>query len=306
MSKVNLIIRVKIGEVTTVGSFVLDSITEDLQAFTDFSPKYSVAYLTQLGQDGKAIDLLVNPKKLNGELKIITKRIYTNQDTVTTLINFLEGYVKMTKGLTVALKDFGFQAVRKANSSGDIEGVVSSLSILTKNSEANKGVLLPMGFKPAQQTALETIMNDLNTDNIAQNSKLNKRATLVEDNHTVINTYWSNIMNICDIGKRIQKPVSEARYKEYVVENVVSRIRNNAKKTKMSGLTEPRARIELRPLLGGRKRVIYAKADGSYEQTGIAPDEYLATMTAKGKPSVSKNVIIESNVDVVEDFGMMR
>ncbi len=306
MPVVKLNIRVKLGEVTSFGSFVLASAVTDLSAFTDYSPKFTPAYMTQMETDKKAIELLVNPIQLTSELKVITGRIYTNQDLLTTEVSLLEGYVKMGADMTVGAKDFGIQAVRKANNSGDIEGVVSALAILNKNASDNMAILTPLGFKPAKLTGLKAIMNTLNTDNTAQNSKINLRSKLVEDNHTIINTFWSNMTNICDIGKRIQKPVSEAKYKEYVVTNVVARMRNDAKKTKMSGLTEPYARIELKPLVGGRKRVIYAKKDGSYEQTGITPNEYMATMYAKGKPAISKNVIIESGVPVVEDFGMMR
>lgn len=306
MSKVNLIIRVKIGEVTSFGSFVIASITTDMTAFTDYSPIYTPAYVTQLELDKKAIELLVNPIQITGELKVITGRIYTNQDLLTTELRLSEGYVKMGKNMTVGAKDFGYQAVRKANNAGDIEGVVSGLGILTKNLTDNKSILTPLGFKPAKLAGLISIMNTMNDDNTAQNTKINLRGKLVEDNHTTINTFWSNMVNICDIGKRIQKPISEAKYKEYVVTNVVARMRNDAKKTKMGGITEPYARIELRPLLGGRKRVINAKKDGSYEQTGIVPSEYMATMTAKGKPSISKNIVIESGVYLVENFGMIR
>jgi len=306
MTVVKLKIRVKLGEVTSFGSFVIASATTDLSTFIDYSPKYSAPYLTQLETDKKAIELLVNPIQLTSELKIITGRIYTNQDLLTTEVSLLEGYVKMGVGMTVGAKDFGIQAVRKANNSGDIEGVVSALAILTKNATDNMTILTPLGFKPAKLTGLNAIMNTLNTDNTSQNTKINQRSVLVEDNHTIINTFWDNMINICDIGKRIQKPVSEAKYKEYVVTTVVARMRNDAKKTKMSGLTEPYARIELKPLVGGRKRVIKAKKDGSYEQTGIAPNEYMATMYAKGKPTISKNVVIESGLPVVENFGMIR
>ncbi len=118
MTVVRLVIRVKIGEVPSFGSFILASISEDLAAFTEYSPKYTAAYLTQLGVDKREIEMLVNPVQLVGQLKVITQRIYTNQDLLTIEINYLEGYVKMGVGMTVGFKDFGFQAVRKSNNSG--------------------------------------------------------------------------------------------------------------------------------------------------------------------------------------------
>ena len=115
---VKLISRVPVAEVTTFGSFVIVSYETDEAAFTDFSSIYDAAFLTDIKLKKKAIEALVFPKLLIGELKVITLRIYTNQEEVTNEINYLEGYVKLTKGLSVGLKDFGFQDVRNANHKG--------------------------------------------------------------------------------------------------------------------------------------------------------------------------------------------
>ena len=74
MQVVKLFIRIKIGEVISFGDFILASFSEDLTAFTDYSPKYTSAYYTQLLLDRKEIELLVFLVQLNGELKVITAR----------------------------------------------------------------------------------------------------------------------------------------------------------------------------------------------------------------------------------------
>jgi len=187
MKKIKLISRVPVSEVPTFGSFVLVSFETDEAAFTDFSSIYDAAFLADIKLRKKAIEALVFPKQLNGELKVITLRIYTNQELVTNEINYLEGYVKLTPGLTVGLKDFGFQEVRQANNSGNIEGVVSGLKLVTTNSADNILLLTPKGFTPAKQANLVALMNTLDTDNVSQNTKLNERKTLVENNHIAIN-----------------------------------------------------------------------------------------------------------------------
>ena len=299
---VKLISRVPVSDVPTFGSFVIVSYETDEAAFTDFSSIYDAAFLTDIKLKKKAIEALVFPKQLNGELKVVTLRIYSNQELVTNEMNYLEGYVKLTKGLSVGVKDFGFQEVRKANNSGNIEGVVSGLKLVTTNSGANILLLTPKGFTPAKQTKLVALMNTLDTDNVAQNAKLNERKTLVENNHIAINEFWNEITSICDIGKRIQKPLSKAKTDEYTINKVIARLRNDAKKTKASGVVAPKAKIVFKPLLGGRTRVAYSKPDGSYAIAGIAPNEYLATLIVKGKPNVLKTVVIEIGGHVVENF----
>ena len=61
-----------------------------------------------------AIEALINPKQLTGELKVITRRLYNNLDVVLRdRLTILEGYLNQASGLTMAVKDFGVSAVRK-------------------------------------------------------------------------------------------------------------------------------------------------------------------------------------------------
>lgn len=297
-----LITRVPVADVPTFGSFVIVSFENDQLVFTTYSSIYDAAFLTKIKQDKKDIEALVFPAQLNGELKVVTLRIYSNQDIVTNEINYLEGYVKLTDGLSVGIKDFGFQEVRKANNKGDIEGVVAGLRRVTTNSGANILLLTPTGFTPAKQASLLALMNTLDADNVAQNAKLNERKSLVENNHVAINKFWSEITSICDIGKRIHKPISKAKTDEYTIRKVIARLRNDAKKSKVSGMVAPKSKIVFKPLIGGRKRVVYSKPDGSYAIPGIAPNEYLATLIVKDKPNVVKNVVVEVGGHVVENF----
>jgi len=247
---------------------------------------------------------LINQRQSKGELKVITKRIYANQELVTTQINFLEGYVIRAKGLTLATGDFGFMAVRAANRKGDIEALVSNLSILTNNTgkAINMAALTIEGWTAAKQTALVGLNSQLGNDNKAQNDKINEGITLVSDNHAAINGFWLKVTDLCDAGKRIFKPISADKLQQYVVTTLIGRVRNEVKKNSVTGMVEPKARIEFKPLTGGRNRVVYANAKGAYSLVGGAPGEYHAIKSVKGKPAVSKNVVIETNENVVENF----
>ena len=294
--------RVRVYEISAFGKFIIASYENDQKAFTDYSEDYSAAHLLGLKADQLAIEALINPVQIMGELKVITNRLYSNQIEVTTQINFLEGYVKRAKGLTIALKDFGFQAVRAANQSGNMQKLVDKLGILTVNAKNNLAALTLKGYTAAKQATLIALMNQMDTDNGDQNKKINERMQLVESNHGIMNAFWDNMVDVCDAGKRIFTPVSTEKKQEYVMRTVIARLRGDAKKTSVTGTVEPKARIEFISTTGGRKRVVYADPKGAYALTGAVPGDYLAIKIVKGKPNVSKNVAIETNVPKVENF----
>ena len=82
-------------------------------------------------------------------------------------------------------------------------------------------------------------------------------------------------------------------------------IERNLLLRQVGGAIEPKARIEFKQLNGGCKRVAYANAVGIYDLKGISPGEYLATMSVKGKPSMTANVVIITGESVVGNFGMI-
>ncbi len=298
----------RIDELTALGAFVLASYIVDLNEFTGFSPDYTQLHATNVDIELKAVDELINPKVLVAELKVITKRIYANQDTVANKLTLLEGYIKRAIGLTIAPADFGISAARTSNRSGDIEGLVTNMGTITKNvtNPINKAALLAKGYTALMQTNFEALTKSFKDDNTAQNSKMDARSVQVKNNHVAINALWVKLNDICDAGKRIFSTGAAEKKKQYTVTSLLSRMRNDAKKTAIGGAVEPKARIEFKPLHGGRKRVAYANAAGIYDLKGISPGEYLATMSVKGKPSMTANVVIITGEIVVENFGMIR
>jgi len=294
--------RVRGYELSAFGKFIIASYENDQKLFKDYSEGYSTAHLLGLKTDQLAIEALVNPVQIMAELKVISNRLYSNQSEVTKQINFLEGYVKRASGLTIAMKDFGFHAVRAANQSGNMQKLVDKLGIVTVNAQNNLAALILKGYSAAKQATLIALMNQMDTDNGDQNKKINERMLLVESNHGIMNTFWDNMVDVCDAGKRIFKPVSEEKKQEYVITSVISRLRGDVKKTSVTGEVEPKARIEFISTSGGRKRVVYANPKGAYSLIGAVPGDYLALKIVKGKPNMSKNVTIETNVPKVENF----
>jgi len=302
IKKDSLRLRVRGYELPTFAKFVIDAYENDQKEFTDYSEDYSVAHLLGLRTNQTAIEALVNPGQIMAELKVITNRLYSNQLVVATHMNLLEGYVKRAEGLTINLKDFGIKEVRAANRSGNMQKLTDKLGIVIGNAKTNIAALTLKGYTAAKQTALIALMNQISTDNGGQNKKMNERMLLVENNHDTMNAFWDSVVDVCDAGKRIFKPLSVEKNQQYIIDRVISRLRNDAKKTLVSGKVEPKARIEFISTSGGRKRVVYANPKGAYALTGAVPGDYLAIKIVKGKPNVSKNVAIETNLPKVENF----
>ena len=291
-------------ELTTLGAFVLVAYKIDLSKFTDFSPDYTVLHGTEIETEMKAIDLLVNPKVTTAELKVITKRIYINQDIVVTTLSLLEGYINRAVGLTIDPKDFGISDARKSNRSGDIEALVTNMETISKNvnDPINKVALAAKGYTDVKQTAFEALTKSLKDDNTSQNSKINAHSLLVKNNHVAFNNLWVKLNDICDAGKRIFLKGAAEKKNQYTVSVLKGRMRNDALKTEISGNVAPKGRIELKPLTGGRKRVINADPKGVYSQKGIKPGDYLAKLIVNGVVMSSKDVKIVTGVNLVENF----
>jgi len=306
MAVLKLRFRARLDELSPLALFMTNSFVKNQSDFEEFSPKYDETYAATVEAKRKEVDKIINPIQLTSELKVITKSIYSDQATVSKTIGFLEGYAKRAVGLSIDPKDFGFSAVRGSNNSGDIEGLVKNMRIVGQNAKKNILALTTAGYSAAKQTAYDALTNALEANNAAQNSKEEDRRNLVSDNHLLLNELWDMVSDIADAGKRIYNTTTDVNRQSYIVSTVLGKMRNDALKTSISGTVPPKGKIVLNPLLGGRKRVINANPKGLYDKKGIKPGEYFATLTVNGVVINSKDVKIETGVNVVEDFGMVR
>jgi hypothetical protein len=306
-----LLITCRIEEVPTIGGFLLDSMNTDLTDFTNFSPLFNAAYVTNGQAQLLAITNIIIPKTLTAELKVITKRIYDNMALLPQKIDFLEGYIKRTAGLTVAAKDFGISALRKATHKGDVEAIVQALNYTLglAHNTTNKPLLQATGYVVAQQTALTGIKTDLGTDNTAQNAKVNERNNLVTTNTGVINDFWSICTDVSDAGKRINK--TSNKKDDYTISALKRRIRNEQLRNKMigkvtsGGVAVNGAKISMKPLLGGRVRSTKCKASGLYELKSLAATDWIVTVSAPGKVTQNVTVTIVTGQALTMDFNLV-
>ncbi len=313
MAAVVLRISCRAEELPVLGGFILTSMQGSLTDFTGYSPDYNAAFMTTANADLAVIEALINPKQLTKELKVITKRIYTNQTNLRSKIDFLEGYINRATGLTLDKKDFGISEVRAKNNNGDIEGLIGALSFLITNVNiaTNLTALAAKGFTPAQNTALTTLKDALKADNIAQNTKINDRNNKVIANYAKLNAFWDKIVDITDAGKRIYKATAPNRLDDFTMTKLKARIRQERNNTRFEGVVTSGssplkgARIELKPLAGGRRRVTTSKATGSFEITSMEAGDYTVTVSATGKTSATDEITIVTGTPLSMNFNLV-
>jgi hypothetical protein len=306
-----LLITCRIEEVPTIGGFLIDSLNTDLLDFTAFSPDFNAAYVTNAQGQLLIITGLLIPKTLTSELKVITLRMYDNMAALPQKIDFLEGYIKRTTGLTVAAKDFGISAIRKANNKGDVEGLIQALNYTLglAHNATNKPLLQAKGYTVAQQTALTDIKQALSDDNTAQNAKVNARNNLVTANVGVINDFWKILTDISDAGKRIYR--SSNKKDDYTISVLKRRIRQEQLKNKMigsvtsAGVAVNGAKISMKPVLGGRRRSTKSKANSKYELKSLQATDWIVTVSATGKVTQNVAVTVVTGQTLTKNFDLV-
>lgn len=303
--------KCRIEELPVLGGFLLSSMQGSLADFTAFSPDYNAAFMTTANADLVAVEALVNPKQITAELKIITARIYNNMTLLRGKIDFLEGYINRATGLTIGKKEFGISEVRTKNNNGDVEGLVNALTFLLTNVANNTVAITAKGYTSAQNTALTNLRNDLKTDNIAQNNKINDRNNKVIANYGKLNSFWDKIVDIGDAGKRIYKSSAPNKVDDYTMATLKKRIRQERNNTRFegnitsNGLPLNGAKIELKPMAGGRRRVGKSKANGHFEVTSMEAGDYNLIVSASGKTSIADEITIATRTPLNRNFDLV-
>lgn len=307
---VKIDITCQISELPTLTGFIIASYTRNQADFQAYSPDFNAAFLTNLKAKNDALQTIINPKQVTAELKLITDRIYRNQIALRQPIDFIEGYINRASNLSMAAKDFGVGAIRKANNRGNIEDVTSSINYLLSNVKKNKTILTAKGLTDGLQDNIQRIHDQLLADNIAQNQKIGDRKALVEKNYASMNALWQILIDICDTGKRLYKTAAPYKLQDYTIKRLIAQLRNNDKQTKIIGKVTfnaapaPKAVITLQPIDGGRNRIIKLNADATFSKIGIPQDTYKATCTLANTTPQSTIFTLETNSDFDLNFDL--
>jgi hypothetical protein len=311
MSTTPLTITVKIEEVTPIGKFIIDAFERDLVPINNKYKKYDSDLLKKIQADHVAVNQLINPQLLTGKIAKLTGDIYTVLNPLQGLLDIIEGYINIAKGLSVAPEYFGISAIRQANHSGDVEGVADKLKTMLQVVGDNNAALTAEGLTPADITALQNIQTTIVNTKAARGLLESEKQSLVDNNHVAINDFWASLVDICDKGKRVFKTADPVKLPDYTMTSLKQKVSktlqlNGVKgKVQSKGKVVAKATVELLPLAAGRRRTHKTKTDGLYEIGSVTSGPYLVTISTKNYKTFSQNITIENGITLEQDFELV-
>jgi len=205
--------------------YVVFTLRRDLADFQAYSPRFNEDGLMMFEQKTEAARELVNPKGETSDLKVVTARMYAMADGLIPVINRVEGYVKLAKGLIpVSPSDFGFPLLRKKIASKDMEGLLQNLQLVIANMRKYLEELASVGLTEGTIEELVSVDASIAADNELQYEILTQRIELVKANVNVLNALYGQLMEICEIGKILYKQVAPEKALEYTFTYLLKKV----------------------------------------------------------------------------------
>ena len=308
MSKLNLPVRIE--EVSTMGRITIDTAQKDLKELVTLSPKFTDVFIKDSFAKLDRVDLIINPRLLVAEQTEITKRIGTNLGLLLHPLDKVSYYLGEAKGLVISISKFGLSEVRKARNSGDLEKLDNALKdmLVALNAKGNLPGLTAAGYSTTLDSLLRDLRKQLSDDNAAQVAKMKEIRDLRTANAPIIQDFWDTLKSIWHAGVALYKKPNPENAKFYTQSFLVKKMRNDAAKgglfgkITLKGVAMKGFRLEVKPILKGRKRVAMALADGSYELTGLAGNDYIYTLLLNGKEVKSDTFHLETSQRLTLDI----
>ena len=219
--------NLKIEEMPVIGRFLLNSFDRDFADFQNYSPDFDDAYRNNFKNQVEAVENIVNPKKLMGELKKITDGLYANIESLRPVMNKLEGYVKRVDAndLTMMPGDFGIKQVRDKIANKDQEALLENLKVVIEHIDNNLAPLQAKGWDNAQDAQLREKRIQIKNANEAQNMKIDERQAMVQSNMDTLNALWVMMQDVMDAGRlRLYKFEDPEKAADYTLAKLKGRI----------------------------------------------------------------------------------
>ena len=287
MSTDNRLFPCRIEELPVFGGYLRESLLRDVLDFApylDFNAPYPANFLIKLG----LVEAAVNPVIFINQMKVITLNIIEGSYGLRPLLNSAEIFFNSAgSGLNVLPADMGLHQVRKAINNDDTEALLLGMKNLNQNIFNNKALLITKGMLLPMQTALIDAATAIKVNNDLQNSMRGTRAGATAGNMILFNDFWTIYMSPTrTTGALIFKISNKAKYKDYVIAQMIARARHDEAQTQVhgnvtdaAGLPVNRAKVKLIPVDGGRTRTVYTDAEGNYVASGMRATAYNQVVT---------------------------
>jgi hypothetical protein len=213
-------------ELPVIAEYLVFSLKKDLADFTAFSPKFNDVYVTTFEGKIKTARELLNPKLETAELKVITARLYDTVNGLSGAANSLSTYIKMAgKDVPLSTYDFGISLLRSKINRKDVEGVLQGLRLVNANILKYKDALMTQGVTEDFIAQLDDAATSIAADNQAQYEIKGTRKALVQSNISIFNELYTDIRELCEVGKNLYRGKNAQKLLEYTFRNLLKNVR---------------------------------------------------------------------------------
>lgn len=210
--------KVRFEEYAPLGDFIMASFVRDQPKIVVKFPKFNEDFLT--GFQGKLaeVKVLESTLELTEEQKKATVELYAEADVVNKELNFLNSYFRDAELPTDAVSD-----LKKNLSRGNIEGALLEMNDVKQYVEAHLEALVEEGMDAGFPAELEAHRVSMAAKNALQNSVLNARKTLVDDNVKEYKKLYSYISKVAEKGKLVF--AGTVVEEEYTISKLIQKMR---------------------------------------------------------------------------------
>jgi len=219
-------------ELPVVAKFVAFSLKRDLADFTAFSPKFTTNYVINFDTKITAISDLLEPQAETLAKSVITARYTATMGSLIGSINRISGYIKLGKAeLDFTDAGFGLSALRKSIEKNDVEGAIANLHIILANINTYKTILAAQGLTDEFISNLTAASQSLAADKQQQYEITSNRRSIVQNNISLLNDAYNQIMEINSVGKILYKGSDQAKLADYTFTDLLKKVRQISKGT---------------------------------------------------------------------------
>lgn len=215
----------KMEDIPVVAGMLFDSYRKDQALFTGFSPMFTPAYIAAAEAKRTECNDLVKAYSFTQERRAVTEKMETLADELRIQLNSVEGYLKISaKNLDIAVSGFGLNLVRDALTDGNMEGATASAFEMLRSVRRNQLVLAAKGLTPELLENVTAMVDEMNSLNIAQNTKLSDRMRATDENIGVFNELWEIASTIMVAAKAMFRGVDDVKLKDYTMTQLIKRV----------------------------------------------------------------------------------
>ncbi|MEI8204900.1 MAG: hypothetical protein WCH34_17905 [Bacteroidota bacterium] len=302
-------------EFLSVIPFIRDSLVRDLAFYTAFSSVYDQDYVDALNLLIAELDSIVENKIKIKEVKVMTKDIYDKMILFRELLNFMDSYLLLATGLTVAPKDWPFKQTRKCITNKNVDGAILGLLGFKQLIDDNFDALEAVGYTDVKFVDFKTKLTALSALNETRNLKIEEKVLVINDNIVFFNKVFDQIRTIAKVGKNLFRISAPKKADDYTISKLLKRITHHVGK---DAKVKPDAWIQgtLTDLLSGAKlkgvsvwtdscNTVVITDENGFFKIGVTADiTKMIFATLKNYIIVQEDIVIMKGITLQHDMEM--